>query len=75
MFIEVVCWEMFIDSHLNWGICYNVAINSSPPGQNGRDFGDDIFNCIFMNEIFCILIQISLKFDPDGPINDIPALV
>ena len=37
-------------------------VNSSPPGQNGRHFPDDIFKCIFMNEKFCIFIQISLKF-------------
>ena len=35
-------------------------INSSPPGQNVRRFADDIF----MNEKFCILIKISLKFVP-----------
>ena len=51
------------------------TFNSSPPGQNGRDFADDIFNCIFVNENFCILIQISLKFDPKGPIHNIPTLV
>ena len=28
-----------------------------------------------MNEKFCILIRISLKFVPKGPINNIPALV
>ena len=39
-----------------------VTFNSSPPGQNGRDFTDDIFNCIFVNEKFCILIKITLKF-------------
>ena len=49
--------------------------NSSPPGQNGRRFADDILKCIFMNERFCILIQISLKFVPKDPINNNPALV
>ena len=52
-----------------------LFINSSPPRQNGRHFPGDIFKCIFMNEKFCILIQISLKFAPKGPINNIPALV
>ena len=42
---------------------------------NGRHFPDDIFKCIFMNEKFCILIRISLKFVAKGPINNIPALV
>ena len=45
-------------------------LNSSPPGQNGRYFADDIFRCIFMNESFCILIKISLKFVPRGPIDN-----
>ena len=33
------------------------------------------FKCIFLNENVCILIKISLKFVPKGPINNIPALV
>ena len=49
--------------------------DSSPPNKNGRHFPDDIFKCIFMNETFCILIRISLKFVPKGAINNIPALV
>ena len=36
-------------------------VNSSPPGQDGRLFADDIFICIFVNEKFCNLIKISLK--------------
>ena len=47
-------------------------INSSPPGQNGCRFADVIFRCIFMNEKFCILIKISLKFFPKGPIDNEP---
>ena len=49
--------------------------NSSPPGQNGRHFADDIFRCTFMDEKFSILIKISLKFVPEGPIDNNPALV
>ena len=44
-------------------------------GQNGRRFADDIFSCIFMNEKFCILVRISLKFVPKGPIDNNPVLV
>ena len=51
------------------------ALNSSPPGQHGRHFPDDIFRCIFMNDTLYILIKISLKFVPNGPIDNIPALV
>ena len=49
--------------------------NTLRPKQYGHHFTDDIFGCIFMNEEFCILIKISLKFVPKGPINNIPALV
>ena len=50
-------------------------INTLRPRQNGRHFADDIFKCIFLNENVWIPIQISLKFVPQGPINNIPALV
>ena len=39
-----------------------ININSSPSSYNGRQFADDIFKWNFINEKFCILIQISLKF-------------
>ena len=45
-------------------------VNSSTPGQNGRQFADDIFKCVFMNEKFCILIQVSLKSVLKGPIDN-----
>ena len=38
------------------------------PGLNGRHFTDDIFRCISMK--FYILIKISLKFVPKGPIDN-----
>ena len=41
----------------------------------GRHFEDDISRCIFVNEKFCILIEISLKFVPKGPIDNMSALV
>ena len=50
-------------------------LNSSPPGQNGLHYADDIFRCLFLNEKFCILIKILMKFVPKGPINNNPALV
>ena len=55
--------------------CSYESMNSSPPGQNGRHFADNIFRSIFINEKFCILIKISLKFVPKGPIGNNPALV
>ena len=45
------------------------------PRQNGRQFPDDIFKCIFFNENMKLSIKISLKFVPKGPISNIPALV
>ena len=50
-------------------------LNTLRPRQNGCHFADDIFKCIFLNEIVRIPIEISLKFVPQGPINNIPALV
>ena len=43
--------------------------------QHGRHFPDDIYRCIFLSENIWISIQISLKFVPKGPINNIPSLV
>ena len=40
-----------------------------------KSFADDIFKCIFMNEMIGIPIQISLKFGPKGPIDNNPTLV
>ena len=44
-------------------------------GHNGRHFADDTFSLILMTEMFWILIKISLKFVPRGPIDNNPALV
>ena len=51
------------------------VLNSLRPRQNGRNFADDTFKCIFLNENISISIKISLKFVPKVPINNIPALV
>ena len=51
------------------------SFNSSPPGQNGRHFADDIFKRIFKNENCSISIRISPKFVPKGPIDNKSALV
>ena len=53
----------------------SALINLFSPGQNGPHFTEDIIKCIFVNEKFCILIWISLKFVPTGPIDYKPALV
>ena len=50
-------------------------INTLRPRQDGRHFPDDTFKRIFLNENVRISIKISLKFVPNGPIINIPALV
>ena len=50
------------------------CVNTLRPRQDGRHFADDIFKCIFLNENFLIVIKISLKFVPKGPINNIPTI-
>ena len=52
-----------------------LSINSSPPGQNGCHFADNIFICIFVNEQICILIHIPLKFLPKDLIDNKSTLV
>ena len=52
-----------------------AAINSLRPRPNRRHFADDIFKCIFFNGNVWMSIEISLKFVPKRPINNIPALV
>ena len=48
--------------------------NTVRPKQNGRQFADDIFKCIFLNWDIWISNKFSLKFVPNGPIDNIPAL-
>ena len=55
------------------GLCWTGAHLTQR--QNRCHFADAIFKCIFVNENVWILIKISLKFFPKGPINNIPALV
>ena len=62
----------------NWmpfGPLETIFVNTVRPRQNVRHFADGIFKCIFLNEGAWIPINISLKFVPRGPINNIPALV
>ena len=61
--------------NLEWMPEYLVYVNTLRSRQNGRHFADDVFKCIFLNENVWILLKISLKFVPQGPINNIPALV
>ena len=49
--------------------------NSSPPGQNGLHFADDLFKYNILNEKLRILVLILLKFVPQRPIDNKSALV
>ena len=66
---ENVVWKMA--AILFWPQC----VNTLRPRQNGRHFPDDIFERIIWNENVWISINISLKFVPRGPINNIPTLL
>ena len=45
------------------------SINSSHHGQDDRHFTDDFFIRVFVNEKFCSMIEISLKFVPKDPVH------
>ena len=51
-----------------------VCIYSLRLRQSGRHFPDDIVKCIFIHEHVWISMEMFLKFVPECPINNIPAL-
>ena len=83
--VQVMAWccqatihylnQYWLNSLSACGVTRPQWVNSSHHGQNGCHFADNIFKCTFMNEKFYILIRISLKFVPQGPIDNIPASV
>ena len=63
-----------------WDHRWSVKLSSVWPLNTFRStkigcHSTDIFKCIFLNENVYISINISLKFVPNGPINNIPTLV
>ena len=56
-------------------ITQTQRVNILMPGQDGRHFPDGIFIYIFSNENAWILVSISLRFVPKGPINNIPSSI
>ena len=46
-----------------------------PLNKMAAILADDIFKCFFLNEKFCVSIQISSKFVTKGPIDNNQALV
>ena len=86
LYVLTVWMAAVLGHKMWWCICNGVWIrfcihifkqvfNTSRPRQNGRHFADDSFKWIFLNEKVWILTEVSLKFVPKGPINNIPALV
>ena len=71
--LRYVVWEWYWN--LRWPQTKSSWIDTLRPRQNRRHFADDIFKCILLNENVWIPIKISLKFVPQGPINNIPSLV
>ena len=47
-----------------WDYPDALSLTHLPLGKMATMLAEDIFRCIFMNEKFCILIEISLKFVP-----------
>ena len=66
-----VIWSMETNRACHPGLIFNTL----RPRQNGQNFPDDIFKCVFFNQNVWILIKISMKFVPKCPINNILALV
>ena len=75
IYMNMQAQKLAFDSQTPYHVKVQTIINTLRPRQNGRHFTDDIFKCIFLNENVWIPIKISLKFVPQGPINNIPALV
>ena len=71
LFINIYIYVLLDDVF----ILIEFDLNTLRSRQDGRRFPDDTFERIFLNENVIILIKISLKFVPYGPINNIPALV
>ena len=68
MISNIKCWA---------GVCsttFRSLLNPLRPRRNRRQFSDDIFKCTFLKGNVLISIDISPKFIPKGPINNIPEL-
>ena len=55
----------------------NITINANTfrLRENGYNFADDIFGLILLEENLWVSIKILIKYIPNGPINNKPALV
>ena len=66
---------MFCDKLCSSERKYLNTFYSSFTVPNCYHFTGDIFDCIYVKENFKIVIQVSLKFVPQGPIDNKSALV
>ena len=73
-YVLVHVWKI---RHNTFGLHYNLIhhVNTLRPRRNEQHFAYDIFKRIFFNKNVWFSIQISLKFVPKGPINNILTLV
>ena len=67
---QAITWTSVDQDH--W---HTIWVNTLRPRQNDWHFTDNVFRCIFLNKNISILINISLRFVPKGPVNNISALV
>ena len=67
----LLCYQVH-ENNIGYSSCF--PYNTLRSSQNGRHFPDDIFKCIFFNELL-IPVTISLKSILNGLIDNIPLLV
>ena len=73
--IFVLCCQRRRRNPILWSQLYYTLLTHLPLDKMVAILADDIFKYIFFNENVTILIQISLKFVLDGPIENKSALV
>ena len=73
--IRIVEWLLILAQFCPGYSTDTTAIITLRPRRNEQHFADDTLKRILFNENVWISIKISLKFVPNGPINNIPALV
>ena len=70
--VQVMAYHL---THSTYDVTRDQWVNTLGQKQNGRHFADNIFKCIFLNENFWILDEISLKYVPSGLNDNMVALV
>ena len=75
----LMSWQHMEPGHQQYDIYLPLpeysCFNTLRLRQNSRHFADDTLKHIFFNENVKILLKVSLKLVPRGPINNIPSLV